>query len=145
MIRLDGRTLRWQDVVAVARQGEKAELADSARRNMETSRKVIEKHLAAGDVVYGVTTGFGKFSNVPIDHADRKKLQLNLLRSHAAGVGEPFGEDVVRAMLLLRAHTLAIGASGIRPVVAEKLLALLNARIHPVVPEIGKCLWISSA
>lgn len=137
VIRLDGSSLNWQDVVSVARDGEKAELTDAAVQAMAASRKIVEKHLSAGDVVYGVTTGFGKFSDVPIDAANQKQLQLNLLRSHAAGVGEPFSEETVRAMLLLRANALAVGASGVRPAVAEKLLELLNAGVHPVVPQIG--------
>ena len=137
MLQVDGATLTWRDVVAVARQGEKTRLAERARRKMRASRKVIEAHVAAGDVVYGVTTGFGKFANVFIEPKHRAELQVNLLRSHAAGVGDPFNEETVRAMLLLRAQALAVGASGVRPVLAERLLDLLNRGVHPVVPQIG--------
>lgn len=137
MIVLDGRSLRWPDVVAVARTGVKARLAPAAKKRMEKSRRTVEAHVAAGDVVYGVTTGFGKFDRVPIEASHRRELQVNLLRSHAAGVGEPFDEATVRAMLLLRANALAVGASGVRPALAERLLELLNKGVHPVVPQIG--------
>ncbi|MBI3831888.1 MAG: histidine ammonia-lyase [Planctomycetes bacterium] len=134
---VDGRSLTWRDVVAAARHGAHARLDPGARRRMLASRKTIEDHVAAGDVVYGVTTGFGKFANVPIEPAHRRELQINLIRSHAAGVGEPFDEETVRAMLLLRANALAVGASGVRPMLAERLLELLNKGVHPIVPQIG--------
>ena len=134
---LDGRTLSWREVVRVAREGLRVRLAPQAKARMKRSREVVEKHLAAGDVVYGVTTGFGKFAQIHIEASHRRELQVNLLRSHAAGTGPDFPEDVVRAMLLLRANALAVGASGVRPLVAERLLALLNAGVHPCVPEVG--------
>jgi len=134
---VDGKSLSWRDVVRVARGGAKARLAPAAVKRMRVSRKIVEDHVAAGDVVYGVTTGFGKFAQLHIEPAHRRELQINLIRSHAAGVGEPFPEEVVRAMLLLRANALAVGASGARPVVASRLLELLNAGVHPVVPQIG--------
>ena len=137
MLTLDGNTLRWQDVVAVARGGVQAALSPDARARMLVSRKVVEDHIAAGDVVYGVTTGFGKFAQIAIPPDKRLELQKNLVRSHSAGVGEPFGRDVVRAMLLLRANALAKGASGVRPEVADTLLAMLNGGVHPIVPQIG--------
>jgi histidine ammonia-lyase len=137
MITIDGNSLSWQDVVAVARENHSAQLVPAARKNILASRKIIEDHIAAGDVVYGVTTGFGKFANVAIEPEKRAELQRNLVRSHAAGVGDPFPIDVVRAMLLLRANALAKGASGVRPVVVESLLAMLNARVHPIIPQIG--------
>lgn len=136
-IEVDGRSLTWRDVVAVARQGERVALAPAARKRMLVSRRTVEAHVTAGDVVYGVTTGFGKFASVHIEPSHRRELQINLIRSHAAGVGEPFDEATVRAMLLLRANALAVGASGVRPVVAARLLDLLNRRVHPVVPQIG--------
>lgn len=134
---VDGRTLTWRDAIAVARGGARVTLDADARVRMTASRKIVEDHVAAGDVVYGVTTGFGKFATVPIAAADRRELQVNLIRSHAAGVGDPFDEDVVRAMLLLRANALAVGASGVRPVVAERLIDLLNAGVHPAIPAVG--------
>ncbi|MCZ7647599.1 MAG: histidine ammonia-lyase [Planctomycetota bacterium] len=136
-IGVDGRKLTWRDVVRVARDGARARFDTNARRRMKASRKSVEKHLASGEAIYGVNTGFGKFANTRIDAAQLRELQMNLLRSHAAGVGEPLPEEVVRAMLLLRANALAVGASGVRPEVAELLLALLNAGVHPVVPQVG--------
>ncbi|HYG73745.1 MAG TPA: histidine ammonia-lyase [Planctomycetota bacterium] len=137
MLKIDGNSLRWQDVLLVARATEKVALAPDALTRIVASRKVIEDHLAAGDIVYGVSTGFGKFATIAIDADHRTELQKNLVRSHAAGVGELFPTDVVRAMLLLRANALAKGASGVRPEVVETLLAMLNARVHPLVPQIG--------
>src|SRR5690606_37195613 len=93
--------------------------------------------IAEGRPVYGVSTGFGALADVAISPEDRAALQVNLLRSHAAGVGPPLPDDVVRAALLLRAQALARGYSGVRPIVVERLIDLLNARIHPVVPEQG--------
>lgn len=136
-VSVDGHTLTWRYVVAVARHGVPAHLAAAARSRMLASRKTVEAHLRAGDAVYGVTTGFGKFANVHIDPEHRSELQINLIRSHAAGVGEPFDEETVRAMLLLRAQALAVGASGVRPLLAETLLELVNKRVHPIVPQIG--------
>ncbi|MCW8129753.1 MAG: histidine ammonia-lyase [Planctomycetota bacterium] len=137
LVSVDGRTLTWRQVVEAARYGVPARLAPAARSRMEASRKTVDEYLRAGDVVYGVTTGFGKFANVHIEPAHRRELQINLIRSHAAGVGEPFDEETVRAMLLLRAQALAVGASGVRPALAETLLEMLNKGVHPVVPQIG--------
>jgi histidine ammonia-lyase len=137
MLMLDGNSLRWQDVVAVARGPETVTLHADARERMRASRKIVEDHIAAGDVVYGVTTGFGKFAQIAIPPAYRLELQRNLVRSHAAGVGDPFPTDVVRGMLLLRANALAKGASGVRPELVETLLQVLNKRVHPIVPQVG--------
>jgi histidine ammonia-lyase len=114
-------------------------LATEARKQMEASRAVIERVLAAADSrpVYGVNTGFGELSTVRISPAQVRDLQVNLVRSHACGVGPPLGQDAVRAMLLLRANALAKGLSGVRPVVAETLCAMLNAGVHPVIPSRG--------
>jgi histidine ammonia-lyase len=101
------------------------------------SREVVENILASGEVVYGVNTGFGKLAEVLISPDQLEQLQLNLLRSHACGVGDPFPEDVVRAMLLLRANVLATGHAGCRPLVVERILELLEAGVHPVVPSQG--------
>ena len=104
---------------------------------MHASRAVIERLVAEGETVYGVTTGFGDLANVRIDAEQVADLQRNLVRSHTAGVGEPLPEDVVRAMLLLRANALAIGLSGVRPELAELLCGMLNASVHPVIPSRG--------
>jgi histidine ammonia-lyase len=112
-------------------------LDPAAKIRMEASRAVVERLLDEGAVVYGVTTGFGFLADRPIDRADAERLQENLLVSHAAGVGEPLPREVVRAMLVLRANTLALGYSGARPLVAERLLDFLRLGIHPVVPAQG--------
>jgi len=104
---------------------------------MPGARDVIEGLVAENAVVYGVTPGFGDLATTFIDPAQAGQLQRNLLMSHAAGVGSPFPREIVRAMLLLRANTLALGHSGCRPVVVDAILALLANGIHPVVPEQG--------
>ncbi len=134
---LVGRPLTLEDVVAVARHGTPVALSDEARSRIATSRAYVERIVTEGRVVYGVTTGFGKLANVHIAPGDVQQLQRNLIVSHAMGVGEPLPEEVVRAMLLLRAQSLAQGFSGIRVEVIELLLELLNRRIHPVIPSQG--------
>jgi histidine ammonia-lyase len=109
---------------------------DAAER-MRTSRAVIERLVADGATVYGVTTGFGDLANVRIEPEQVAELQRNLVRSHSAGVGDPLPADVVRAMLLLRANALAVGLSGVRPELAELLCAMLNEAVHPVIPSRG--------
>jgi histidine ammonia-lyase len=134
---LTGANLTIADVEAVARHGARVELDDEARTRVQEARDVIERLVAAGEVVYGVTTGFGDLATTFIAPADAARLQQNLLMSHAAGVGPAFPAEVVRAMLLLRANTLALGHSGCRPVVIDRLLEMLAAGIHPIVPEQG--------
>jgi histidine ammonia-lyase len=134
---LTGANLTIADVEAVARRDVRVELDDEARTRVQEARDVIERLVAAGEVVYGVTTGFGDLATTFIAPADAARLQQNLLMSHAAGVGPAFPAEVVRAMLLLRANTLALGHSGCRPVVIDRLLEMLAAGIHPIVPEQG--------
>jgi histidine ammonia-lyase len=134
---LTGADLTVADVEAVARHGVRAELDDAARARMQEARDVIERLVAEGEIVYGVTTGFGALATRFIPPEDAARLQENLLMSHAAGVGAPLPRDVVRAMLLLRANTLALGHSGCRPVVVDRLLAFLEHDVCPVVPEQG--------
>ena len=134
---LTGANLTIADVEAVARHGAQVELDGDARARVQEARDVIERLVAAGEVVYGVTTGFGDLATTFIAPADAARLQQNLLMSHAAGVGPAFPTEVVRAMLLLRANTLALGHSGCRPVVIDRLLEMLAVGIHPVVPEQG--------
>jgi histidine ammonia-lyase len=136
-IRLNGRDLTLEAVEAVARGGAAVELAADARQRMLASRATIESLVAAGDAVYGVTTGFGDLASVRIDPAEARRLQENLLISHAVGVGPSHDRQTVRAMLLLRANTLARGQSGCRPVLVERLLDFLRLGLHPVVPEQG--------
>ncbi len=137
VVEVGARPLTVDDVVAVARGGARARLTDAAREAIERGREVVVRALEEGRPVYGVTTGFGALSDVPIPAEDRERLQRNLLRSHASGTGAPLPDDVVRAALLLRARALAQGYSGVRPIVVERLLDLLNAGIHPVVPAQG--------
>src|SRR5204863_4221572 len=101
------------------------------------SRELIEQIVAHDAVVYGVNTGFGKLSDVRVPQGELRQLQLNLVRSHACGIGEPLSEPEVRAMMLLRANVLTLGFSGIRWEVIELLCEMLNRRVHPVVPEKG--------
>jgi len=134
---LTGSDLTIVDVEAVARGDARARLDDGARVRMQAARDVIDSLVNEGAVVYGVTTGFGDLATTFIDPSQAGRLQENLLMSHAAGVGRPFPREVVRAMLLLRANTLALGHSGCRPLIVDRLLAFLDEGIHPVVPEQG--------
>jgi histidine ammonia-lyase len=137
MIELTGAGLTPADVVAVARTDEPVVLAETARAAMEASAAIVERLAASSDPVYGVSTGFGSLANTVIPPARREELQRALLRSHAAGMGPPVEREVVRAMMLLRARTLAMGCSGVRPVLVETMLGLLNHGLTPVVREHG--------
>ncbi len=134
---LDGRSLCVEDYLEVVYQRRPAGLAPDARANMLASRAVIERMLESGAAVYGVTTGFGQLSERRIHGAEIRELQVNLLRSHACGVGAPLDPAESRGMVLLRANVLAYGLSGVRPAVAELLCAMLNAGVQPVVPSQG--------
>ena len=134
---LTGSDLTAEQVAAVARDGAVAVLDPRAVERMATSRAVIEQLVADAAVVYGVTTGVGALADRRIPVEDAARLQENLLLSHAAGVGEALPREVVRAMLLLRANTFGLGYSGVRPLVAERLLDFLRLGIHPVVPAQG--------
>jgi histidine ammonia-lyase len=133
---LDGQSLSIEDVAAVAR-GDSVALAATARTRMQQSRAVVDAIVARGDIVYGITTGFGKLSDVaiPMDHL--AELQVNLIRSHAAGVGPVLPEREVRGMMLLRANVLAKGYSGCRPELVDLLIGMLNSGLYPPVPEQG--------
>jgi len=137
MITLDGQTLTLAQLAAVARAGEEVRLDEAARARIVASREVIERILSEGRTVYGVNTGFGKLADVHISPAHIKELQINLLRSHSCGVGEPLSEAETRAMICLRANVLAKGYSGVRPAVVETLIAMLNRGVHPVIPSRG--------
>ncbi|MDX2043878.1 MAG: histidine ammonia-lyase [Acidobacteriota bacterium] len=136
MIELDGQSLSLAQTEAVA-NGEPVSLSSAARERMEASRSFVEQIIARGDVVYGINTGFGALSEVTIPNDQLRELQINLVRSHACGVGDPLLERVVRAMLLHRANVLAKGFSGCRPLVVETLIAMLNNGVHPVIPAKG--------
>ena len=134
---LDGNSLTLEDVVAICRHGAKVALTEEAKKAIQISRDIVEKNIAEEKVVYGLNTGFGKFVNVAIPEAELDQLQYNLIVSDACGVGDPFKEDVTRAIMLLRANALAKGFSGIRLSTVETLLEMLNRGVHPVIPEKG--------
>src|SRR3989442_8196426 len=113
MLTLDGNSLTIKDVARAARREETdIRISEEAKAGVARSRKLVEEWCERGEVIYGVTTGFGEFANVIIPRDDIRRLQQNLIRSHSAGVGAPLAPEVVRAMLLLRANALAKGFSG---------------------------------
>ncbi|MFI5177669.1 MAG: histidine ammonia-lyase [Vicinamibacterales bacterium] len=137
MIELDGSTLTLEALGRIAHAGESVRPSPSAMSGVRAARAVVEARAAAGTPVYGVNTGFGALADVAIPAGQLSALQLNLVRSHAAGVGEPLDVPAVRALIALRANVLAKGFSGIRPETLEALIALLNAGVHPRVPARG--------
>src|ERR1035437_3354954 len=134
---LNGQPLTLAEIESVSLAACPVAVAPAALVRVARSRALIEEILAAGQTVYGVNTGFGKLSDVRIPPGGRAQLQTNLVRSHAGGVGQPLSEAESRAMLLLRANVLAKGFSGCRTELVELLVALLNAGVHPVIPEKG--------
>lgn len=136
---LDGRSLTVDTVLAVARGGARASLAEDARALMERSLAWVQAMTHGDAPIYGINTGFGSLARVRIPPESTAALSRNLIRSHAAGVGPPAPAEVVRAMMLLRANALARGASGCRPALVETLLAMLAAGVIPVVPRQGSC------
>ncbi|MCA9958585.1 MAG: aromatic amino acid lyase, partial [Anaerolineales bacterium] len=133
---ISGTELKVDDVVSVAK-GRPVQLDPAVLPRIEAARAAVEKFVAEGRVVYGITTGFGRFKDKIISPDEVKQLQVNLVRSHAVGVGPDLPESVVRAMLLVRANTLALGHSGVRPRVIYLLLDMLNRGVHPRVPAQG--------
>ena len=136
-IELSSRGVSRDDVVAVARRGARVRLGDDAREAMTRTAEIVDSFVRGDVPVYGVTTGFGSLASVVIPADRTAELQLALLRSHAAGMGAEIEREVVRALMFLRARSLALGYSGVRPVVAEQLIALLNAGVTPIVAEHG--------
>ena len=136
-IKINGRDLTLEQVIKVSRYGEKVELSDEAKVNVNKARKYIEDKLEAGEVIYGLTTGFGKFSNVFISKEETADLQKNLIMSHTCTMGEGYEEKYVRAAMLLRCNALARGNSGIRLETLQTLIDMINSGIHPIVPEKG--------
>ncbi len=137
MIELNGTNLTIEECVRVACEGESVSLSASAREAISRSREAVNALLASGAAVYGLTTGFGKFSEKRIADTDTEELQRNLIISHACGTGNPLPKEAVRAVMLLRLNTLARGFSGIRLTTMDTLLAMLNRGVHPVIPEKG--------
>ena len=135
--RVDGNSLTIADVVSVARRETPVALDRSSEQHVRASAKLVAEFAEGDEPIYGINTGFGDLSQVRIPRADIGRIQLNLLRSHAAGVGDPLPVDVTRAILLLRANTLASGRSGVRPETIDLLLDLLNRGVHPVIPMHG--------
>jgi histidine ammonia-lyase len=136
-LELAGQSLTLSEVAAVASGQLRPRLAETARRRIEASRAVVDRLLAEGRVVYGVNTGFGKLADIHIPAEDLETLQLNLVRSHASGLGPPLSLEETRAMMLLRANVLALGFSGCRVEVVETLLEMMSAGVYPRIPEKG--------
>jgi len=136
-IAIDGESLTPEAVGQVASREARVRLAPAAAVRMRAARAIVERAVARGETTYGVNTGFGKLATVKVPAADLAALQLNLIRSHAAGVGPLAAPETVRALLLLRANVLARGTSGVRPVLARHLLAMLEHDLLPAVPEQG--------
>src|SRR5438270_3671851 len=134
---LKGEQISLGELAAVAVAGETVHISSVVRPRVLASRKIIEEIVAREEVVYGVNTGFGKLSDIRIAQGELRELQLNLVRSHACGIGNPLSIPEVRAMMLLRANVLALGFSGIRFDIIEMLCEMLNRRVHPVIPEKG--------
>jgi len=136
-VRLDGRSLRLAEVAAIARSGRPVALAPEARERVAACSALLDRMIADGTPIYGITTGFGALDGRKVAPAEADRLQLNLVRSHAAGVGEPMAADEVRAMMAIRANCLAGGQTGVRPSTLDALLALSNAGVIPRVPRRG--------
>jgi histidine ammonia-lyase len=137
VVTLDGNSLTVADVIAVARSHAQVEIAGDAAERVDRARMIVEQRLASGASIYGVNTGFGKLANVSIAGGHLLQLQRNLILSHVAGVGEALPDDVVRGIMVLRANVLLRETSGVRSLLAVRLAEMLNAGIHPIVPEQG--------
>jgi histidine ammonia-lyase len=137
IVSLTGNDFTFEQLYAVALRGDAVSLSPAAVERMKASRAVVDQLLASGSVAYGINTGFGKLASVRISAEQVRNLQVNLVRSHACGIGAPLIESETRAMMLLRANALAKGLSGVRPLVVETLCAMLNAGVHPLIPSQG--------
>ena len=136
-IALTGNDLTFEQLYAVALRGAQVEVSSLAVARMESSRAVVDRLVESGATAYGINTGFGKLASVRISTEQVTQLQVNLVRSHICGVGAPLAQSESRAMMLLRANALAKGLSGVRPLVVETLCAMLNGRVHPIIPSQG--------
>src|SRR5260221_9200657 len=137
MVNINGKSISFEKVVQVALFSEKVTLDPVAKKNVTATRNAIEKAVRNKEIIYGVTTGFGAFKNTAISGNDVKKLQENLILSHSVGVGNLFEESVVRGIMFLMANYLSKGHSGIRLIVIETLIEMLNKKVHPLVPQQG--------
>ncbi|HEV7522462.1 MAG TPA: histidine ammonia-lyase [Candidatus Angelobacter sp.] len=137
VLQINGNDLSLHDLRQVVYEQRPVELADDARKKVVAAREVVEKLLRENRVAYAINTGVGKLSDVHIEPAQNRQLQVNLIRSHSAGVGEPLSQEETRAMMLLRANSLSKGFSGVRPEVIDLICAMLNKGVHPVVPSQG--------
>lgn len=136
-IKIDGHSLTLNQVAMVARKNVHVEISASSLETMKKSREYVFSIVKKGDPVYGINTGFGALSDKHIERDDLEQLQVNLIRSHCTGVGNPFNKEVTRAIMLLRANCLASGHSGINPELVQRLLDFLNLNIIPIVPQKG--------
>ncbi|QDO96291.1 histidine ammonia-lyase [Ferrovibrio terrae] len=134
---LDGSSLTLDAVAAVARQGRKTELSAKGRQQVADCHALLQKMIADGTPIYGVTTGFGALDGRPVPKESNRAQQHNLLKSHAAGIGAPMADDETRAMMLIRANVLATGLTGVSPAALDALLAMLNGGLVPHVPRRG--------
>lgn len=137
IVNLTGNNLTLEDLVNVAFNGYKVALTEEAKEKVAKARKIVDDIVENDKVVYGITTGFGKFSDVTISGEQCKTLQRNLIISHSCGAGDNFSKEIVRSMMLLRANALAKGFSGIRLSTLETLIEMLNKGVHPCIPEKG--------
>src|SRR4051794_17709762 len=136
-LEINGTSLTFSDVRQVVYEHRTVTLGVEAQKKVVAAREVVEKLLRENRVAYAINTGVGKLSDVHIEPAQNRQLQVNLIRSHSAGVGEPLSQPETRAMMLLRANSLAKGFSGVRPEVLDLICAMLNKGVHPVVPSQG--------
>ncbi|MEM3578417.1 MAG: histidine ammonia-lyase [Candidatus Bathyarchaeia archaeon] len=136
-VQIDGENLTIEDVVKVARENAKVAIPEKIKNRVKRCRSFLEELAKKNEVIYGVNTAFGALSNITIPPEEAKALQLNLIRSHSTSVGEPLSTDIVRAVMLLRANTLAKGYSGIRLETLETLVEMLNKGVHPIIPSKG--------
>lgn len=134
---LDGHSLTLETFVAVARFGARVKLAEAAREAMARSRALAEKIAHEKRVAYGITTGFGDFATVAVSDEMSSQLSTNLILSHCTGTGDPYSQEQVRGMMLLRANALCVGISGVRPILVEMLIEMLNKGVIPVIPQKG--------
>ena len=136
-ISIDGETLTLEQALSIAKGVLKAKLSSASREKMAISRQAVEDIIHSDQIVYGVNTGFGSLSSVVIEKNELENLQINLIRSHACGIGERMDSESVLLMMVIRANSLAKGVSGARPELVDLLLSMVNYRIAPIVPRIG--------